>query len=140
MVWCVIIIGGLGLGWCIGTVIAKIYNQSIKMLNRYRVEYDSRGVPLNLDLPEQIVENLLDLQRQGLEISWEQWWSYRDEYWANGTIWLPSLPFVKSNVKLNKDGTGFMDLKNRPIQVYSDHGYWYYFDIDTGTKTFCVFG
>lgn len=140
MIWYVIIPCMALFGFGFMKLLDLCYSKSLALLDRHSIKYDSRGVPLNLDLPEQIVQHLLDLQKQGLKISWDQWWCYRDEYWANGALWFPSLPNVKSTIKLNEDGSGFTDLKNRPIKVFSDHGYWYYFDLDTGKKTYCIFG
>ena len=57
--------------------------------NRDRFATDFRGVPKTLDLPASLIDKIYKTYKeQGIEISYDGWWVIRDEYFANGFVYL----------------------------------------------------
>ena len=57
--------------------------------NKDRFATDFRGVPKTLDLPDSLVDKIYKFYNdQGIEISYDGWWVIRDEYFANGFVYL----------------------------------------------------
>lgn len=84
----------------IGTAMISVFNPSVledeissklkdldKKIDMFKV--DSRGVPVDLDMPKDVIDELYDyFKKQGVELSIEDWWCLQDDYKASGCIYI----------------------------------------------------
>lgn len=82
----------------IGTSMISVFNPSIldgqvqsmqskydKKIDMFKV--DSRGIPVDLDMPKEVIDEIYDyFHKNGVKPEVEDWWLMQDEYKATGYI------------------------------------------------------
>lgn len=84
----------------VGTAMISVFNPSVlegeissklkdsdKKIDLFKV--DSRGVPVDLDMPKDVIDELYHyFKEQDVKLSVEDWWCLQDDYKANGCIYI----------------------------------------------------
>ena len=84
----------------VGIAMISVFNPSVlkdeissklkeldKKIDMFKV--DSRGIPVDLDMPKDVIDELYHyFKKQGVKLSVEDWWCLKDDYKANGCIYI----------------------------------------------------